>query len=287
MERAAGTVTDNEIATLARLARHADYDRYLCALFAPARRRGALFTLIAFNHEVARIRDVVSEPMLGLIRLQWWREVIETAYTDAPARRHEVAAPLTDVIRAQGLSRAHFDRLLDAREHDMEDAPHETLAALTDYARATAGGMTRLMLEALGADDDASAKAGAAVGVAWALVGLLRALPFHASGGRVMLPTALFREAGLAPEDLPQGLPHPGVAPVVETVAAAARESLASARRERVPRGALAPLLQARLATLYLAKLRRLNHDPFAAPVSLSMTRRQLALMGAMLTGRI
>ena len=58
----------------------ADYDRYLSALFAPACRREALFALIAFNHEIARIPEAVSEPMLGRIRLQWWREVLEAVY---------------------------------------------------------------------------------------------------------------------------------------------------------------------------------------------------------------
>ena len=34
-------------------------------------------TLYAFNHELARAREAVSEPPLALIRLQWWREVVE------------------------------------------------------------------------------------------------------------------------------------------------------------------------------------------------------------------
>ena len=85
------------------LARAADYDRYLSALFAPVGRREALFALIAFNHEIARIPEAVSEPMLGRIRLQWWREVVEAVYAGAPARRHEVAVPLADAIRACSL----------------------------------------------------------------------------------------------------------------------------------------------------------------------------------------
>ena len=88
------------------LARAADYDRYLSALFAPVGSREALFALIAFNHEIARIPEAVSEPMLGRIRLQWWREVVEAVYAGAPARRHEVAVPLADAIRACSLDRA-------------------------------------------------------------------------------------------------------------------------------------------------------------------------------------
>ncbi len=75
--------------------------------------------------------------MLGQIRLQWWREVIEAAYPGAPARRHEVVQPLVAAIAAFGLSRAHFDRIIDARERDLDDTPPADLAALIDYAEGT------------------------------------------------------------------------------------------------------------------------------------------------------
>ena len=38
-----------------------------------------LFALYAFNHEVARVAETVREPMLGAIRLEWWRETVEGA----------------------------------------------------------------------------------------------------------------------------------------------------------------------------------------------------------------
>ena len=72
-----------------------------CALFAPADRRETLFLLYAFNHELARAREVASQPTLALIRLQWWREVIEGA-----RRRHEVAAPLGEALDAGRLDAA-------------------------------------------------------------------------------------------------------------------------------------------------------------------------------------
>ena len=75
--------------------RRHDPDRFLTALFAPPEKRDALLTLYAFNHELARAREAVSEPPLALIRLQWWREVVEGA-----RRRHEVAEPLAAAIEA-------------------------------------------------------------------------------------------------------------------------------------------------------------------------------------------
>jgi NADH dehydrogenase [ubiquinone] 1 alpha subcomplex assembly factor 6 len=66
-----------ELSYCAQQLRRLDPDRYLTALFAPDRRREGLFALYAFNLEVARAREAVREPMMGLIRLQWWRDALE------------------------------------------------------------------------------------------------------------------------------------------------------------------------------------------------------------------
>jgi len=75
-----------------------DNDRFLTCLFAPADRREALFALYAFNLEIAKTREVVTEPILGQIRLQWWHDSIGEVY-EGGGRRHEVLQPLADAIR--------------------------------------------------------------------------------------------------------------------------------------------------------------------------------------------
>src|SRR5579872_5539453 len=101
---------------LADLVRRQDRDRFLSALFVPADRRAAVLALYAFNHEIAKTRDVVSEPLLGRIRLQWWREAIEEVYAGGTVRAHVVMTPLAAAIREHGLAREHFDAMIDARE---------------------------------------------------------------------------------------------------------------------------------------------------------------------------
>src|SRR5438552_16844209 len=76
------------------LVRRHDHDRYLSALFAPEPARAGLFALYAFNVEVAKTREVVREPILGSIRLQWWRDALAEIYGGGPVRRHEVVEPL-------------------------------------------------------------------------------------------------------------------------------------------------------------------------------------------------
>ncbi len=70
-------LADGNLVRALEALQRADRDRYLCALAAPAQLRPDLVTLYAFNAELAGIADKVSETMLGLIRLQWWRDALE------------------------------------------------------------------------------------------------------------------------------------------------------------------------------------------------------------------
>ncbi|MGF6231875.1 NADH dehydrogenase [ubiquinone] 1 alpha subcomplex assembly factor 6 [Inquilinus ginsengisoli] len=267
--------------------RRLDHDRYLTCLFAPAPRRAGLFALYAFNIEVAKTREVVSQPLLGQIRLQWWRDAIGEIYDGRP-RRHEVLDALAPAIWAYDLSRAHFDTVLDARERDLEDEPPATLADLERYAADTAGPLLRLHLEVLGVREDAAHRAATAVGTAWALVGLMRALPFHARQKRLYLPQEIIAAAGVDRGLLFEMKPHDGLRRAAARVAEAARERLAEARalRHEVPRTAVPALLSARLADGYLRRLRRAGHDVFSALVQEPPPLRQADLVLGAILGR-
>ncbi len=266
-------------------ARRFDRDRFLCALFAPAERREALFALLAFNAEVARIREIVSQPMLGMIRLQWWRDAIAGIYTGAPPR-HAVVQALSLAVERHGLSRGYFDRLIDAREFDLGDEPPADIDALVDYAEATSSTLTRLALEALGADGEAAREAARHVGIGWALTGLLRAAPFHARTRRRYLPEDLMNAAGV--DALFRLKPSPELAGPVAEVAATARRHLAQARalRPQLPRTALPALLPATLAHVYLNRLRSTAYNPFDHRLEASPVAMQLRLIVAAALGR-
>src|SRR5256885_12928157 len=80
----------DRLSPVAALVRRHDRDRFQTVLFAPAARREALFALYAFNYEIARVRESVTLPMLGQIRLQWWRENIAAAFQGGAIRHHHV-----------------------------------------------------------------------------------------------------------------------------------------------------------------------------------------------------
>src|SRR5215468_4243353 len=181
--------------------RQFDRDRYLTVLFAGSHARADLVALYAFNLEVAKTRELVREPMMGLMRLQWWRDCIAEIYA-GNERRHQVAQPLAAAIRRHGLERAAFERLLEAREADLGETPPATLPALVGYANATAGSLGVLAVQVLGGAGDQEARAVRAVWIAWALAGLLRAVPFHARHRCVHLPQDLLAQQGLEAHDV-------------------------------------------------------------------------------------
>ena len=263
-------MSETEISYCARLLRQQDPDRYLTALFAPAERREALFALYAFNLELARARESVREPVMGRMRLQWWRDSLPEIMA-GQARAHEVARPLAAAVVAHGLDRQLLERLIDAREQDMEPDPPADLPALLDYARGTSSTLAELALEILGRPDSATRETGRALGIAWALVGLLRAVPFHAAQRRLYLPASLMEEAGLRPGQLFEHGSSPELRAVVRRLAEEAERWLKDARRGRwaVARQYQPALLPAVLARGHLSRLAAAGYDPFDARVQL------------------
>ncbi|NBB82763.1 MAG: squalene/phytoene synthase family protein, partial [Alphaproteobacteria bacterium] len=225
---------DDLLSPCGRLVRRYDHDRYLTALFAPPDRREALFALYAFNTEVAKTREAVSEPLLGQIRLQWWRESLDGIAAATP-RRHEVVEPLAEAIDRFGLDRALLDQVIDARERDLElDArPFADLDELEAYGRATNGPLHRLALQVLGVGAEPAHAAAEEVGAAWALTGLARAVPFHARHKRLYLPRTLIEAEGAEVGDVFEMRSPPGLHAAVRRVAERARARLRDARRRR------------------------------------------------------
>jgi phytoene synthase len=254
------------------VSRH-DPERFLTALFAPDRCRESLLALYAFNLEIAKIREVVSEPMLGEIRLQWWREAIEEIYEGTP-RRHAVVEALADAVRSADLPREPFDRLIDARAMDLAEDPPATLDMLERYAADTSSVLQHMVLRVLGvedggAEDGASRDAAGKIGVAWALIGLIRAMGFHVRKKRVYLPAELIERHGIVRLDLMELRRSDALCGAVRELSERASALLAEARlrRREIPRAALPALLTAPLSDSHLRRIARAGFDPFAPAI--------------------
>jgi NADH dehydrogenase [ubiquinone] 1 alpha subcomplex assembly factor 6 len=267
--------------------RRFDRDRYITALFARPELRADLMALYAFNLEVAKTREMVREPVMGLMRLQWWRDSLAEIYT-GNERRHQVVQPLAAAIRRHGLDRSLFDRLIDGREGDMGETPPAGLPALVAYVDATAGGLGLLAAQTLGGAGEQAARAVRAVWIAWALAGLLRALPFHARHRRIHLPQDLLAHHGLDVRDILERRRPPALADVVRAVAVEARGQLATGRAlgRAAPRRLLPVMLMGTLAARYLRQLEAVGFDVYAPRLQEVPPGRVWRLLWRSLRGR-
>jgi phytoene synthase len=274
-----------QAASLADVVRRVDFDRYLSSLFAPVALRRDLHVLYAFNHEVAKTAETVSQPIAGQIRLQWWRDRIAELYRGV-AVEHPVVEGLSAIISARNLPRDLFDDLIDAREHDLEEAPFATIEEFEAYADATSGHVMRLAARILGAGDILDTQA-RDLGIAYAIAGLCRALPYHATRRRLMLPVDRLMASRVSLEDVFAGKGGERLNPLFQDMARCARDHLAAARGQRIARSVLPALLPAAVAPLYLRALTRPGFDVFHNSSDVGVHRRQLAMLGAMIRQRV
>ena len=250
--------------------RQHDKCRYLTALLAPPEERAALFALFAFNIEIAKAGDVTSEAMLGEIRLTWWREAIDEL-CDGKPRDHLVIQALAEVLQRKSIDKSEFDALIKSRIQDLEDERFARTADLGRYAEESGGRLSLMAVEMLGRTDAATRDAAWDIGTAWALIGMMRSLGYHAGKRRLYLPTENLKSARLSCEDVYARRNSPALASIVSDVVQAAQESLSSARL-RCPkpyRWAMPVLLLAPLASAYARRFKKAQYDPFTKEISL------------------
>ncbi|MEL6207749.1 MAG: squalene/phytoene synthase family protein [Pseudomonadota bacterium] len=252
------------VAACAALVASGDPDRFLATMTAPVEARAVLFPIYAFNLEVARAPWVSPEPIIGEMRLQWWRDALAEIGRGDPPRAHEVAAPLAEVARRTPLPLQALDALVEHHRAVLETTPFSDTDALDAFLAATGGGLMWSAAAALGASEDA-APAIRSLGWAAGLAGWLRAIPELEARGR---------------HPLPDGRP--------ETVAELARLGLARLDEARGPMPvAIRPALRAGWRTR--TTLRQAARDPSAVAegrLGESEFARRASLTFKALTGR-
>jgi phytoene synthase len=184
----------------ANFIRQHDPDRFLISLLAPRQHRAALWVLFAFNYEIAKTREVVSDTTIGLIRLQWWRDALSEIYDGKAPRKHEVVTPLADVIKRYDLPQELFDNLIYAREFDLEGVAPASLEGLLSYCDFTTTPLTQLALMILGESEEEEVVR--AVSTHYALLGTLRAVPYMLGKRHVMIPQDILGEHDLNTEKI-------------------------------------------------------------------------------------
>jgi phytoene synthase len=262
---------EDAFAYCAELVRTADRDRFLASLFAPVQHRDALYALYAFNVEVSRVREVAHEPLPGEIRLQWWSEVVNGERGEE-ARANPVAAALLAVIERYSLAPSKMIALIDARRFDLYNEPMMRLADLEAYARKTSSALIALTVRILAGVD--AQEVADTLGIAAAVVALLRALPLHAARGQLYVPIEVLDRHGVQVQDVLAGRSSDGLNTAVAELRNHARGLLVAARKQTtaLPSEAWPAFLPVALVGPSLDRLERC--DAFS-PVELPPWRRQ------------
>ncbi len=261
--------------------RAADHDRYVSALYAPADKREALFSLYAFNAEISGIRDRIREALPGEVRLQWWRDVI-AAENDGAGIGHPVADALKATISAHRLPKLAFENMLEARVFDLYDDPMPSRTDLEGYCGETAAALIQLAAMVLDpAEAPRFAELAGRAGCAQAMTGLLLLLPLHRKRGQCFVPADILAAAGSSPEEFVAGDGGPGAQRAVAAMIALAQEHLAAfeSGASALPVSLRSAFLPLALSRAYLGKMESSRHSPLNGVARLSAWRRHWLLL--------
>lgn len=234
--------------------RQVDYDRFLAIQLAPPPARAGLYAVTAFHAELARIAQMVSEPMLGHIRLAWWREALEEIELGKTPRNHPVVLALAAYYSTCPQIFPWLSKVIDARAADLDTSLIAHEAQWLEYGDATAGALHMAWALLLGVDA-AHHETIQAQARAYAMIGLVRAIPFMHSQGWLRFPHARMNAADMITLE-----PSDGVAALCKAVVADALVLLPN--RQQVPLAK--PLLAlAALTSHHARQLAHVGYDPY------------------------
>ena len=264
-----GAASNDAAAFCSDLARAQDFRTYAASLFISPAARRAWIALAAFNAEVAHVRDHVSQPLPGEIRLQWWRDVLtgEGQGSRGEAEANPVAAELLRAIALHDLPIEALVRLIDAHVFDVYDDPMPDMAALEAHCRDTAAALYALRAKVLGVTSPDVARIAEHAGIAEGLTDVMLALPRHAARRQLYLPGDLMNLHGVIAEEF-----------FLRQAGPPLKDALEHLRREADEQMTLAPLMlesapsAARPSFLPLAVIGKIlsrlgTSDPFAPPL--------------------
>jgi phytoene synthase len=248
----------------ADLVRSHDFVRYASALFVPAEQRRALLALYAFNAEISRIRDQITQPLPGEIRMQWWTDLLAgTAHGGVEG--NPVAAELMLAIRSFGLPSEPMSRLIDEHQFDLYNDPMPTLAALEGYVHATSSVLFTLAARIFAPPSVEIEHLARHAGFALGFVQVIASLPRDAARRQLFLPLQFLQSHGSGIEEVFSGRQSANARAAIDQLIGEARRHLqtAEALLAQVPSGVRPVFLPLAQVRRDLKRMSRADNDPF------------------------
>jgi 15-cis-phytoene synthase len=253
-----------DAAFCADLVRSHDFVRYASALFVPAQERRALLALYAFNVEISRIRDQVSQPLPGELRMQWWTDLLEGA-GHGGEEGNPVAAELLRAMRGFGLPPEPLLRLIDEHQFDLYNDPMPTLAALEGYILETSSSLYMLAARIFAAPSSEIEHLARHAGLASGFAQVIGALPRDAARRQLFLPLQFLQSHGSSIEEVFSGRQTVNARAAIDRLIGEARQHLQTAEGllSQVSPTLRPVFLPLALVRRDLASMSRADNDPF------------------------
>jgi len=143
----------------------ADPERALAVAYAPRPARAALTALFALDERFGQIVASTSEPMIGLMRLAWWREALEKLDRD-PAPAEPLLRTLADHVLRLGITGEQLAAIEDGWAALIDGEADE--GAIARHGRERGGNLFAVASTILVTDD----RRLPAAGEVWALADL-------------------------------------------------------------------------------------------------------------------
>jgi phytoene synthase len=207
-----------DLAACAALLQGGSRTFFAAALILPRGLRRSATALYAF----CRLADDAVDNGGGLRALAQLDERLDRAYAGRPL---DFAADraFADVVARHGIPRALPAALIEGFAWDAEGRRYETLADLRAYAARVAGSVGAMMAMLMGARAPQVIARACDLGVAMQLTNIARDVGEDASLGRLYLPLAWLRGAGIDPDAfLARPKPTPALGAAVRRLLAAA-----------------------------------------------------------------
>jgi 15-cis-phytoene synthase len=248
----------------AELVRTHDFTRYVSTLFAPAEQRRALVALYAFNVEISRVHEQVSQPLPGEMRLQWWTDML-AGTSHGGVEGNPVAAELMLAIRNWRLPVERLSRLIEEHQFDLYNDPMPSMAALEGYINDTSSALFSLAAGIAGRPSEAVDHLARHAGLAQGMGRVIAALPLDASRRRLFVPQQVLESHGCGIEEVFAGKQTPKLRAALDQLVGEARGHLktAYALLVDVPPPVRPVFLPLALVDRDLERMSRADNDPF------------------------
>jgi 15-cis-phytoene synthase len=260
--------TKDSASFCADLVRSHDFVRYASTLFMPAVPRRALLSIYAFHVEISRVREQVSQPLPGEMRLQWWTDMLAGS-GHGGVEGNPVAAELLSVIRDHRLPVDLLTRLVDEHQFDLYNDPMPSMAALEGYLNDTSSALFSLGARVASRPSEAIDHLARHAGLAFGLVQVIATLPWDAARRQLFMPLQLLEQHGSGTEQVFSGKQTPQARAAIDALLGEARAHLKTAFEllADIPREARPIFLPLALVRRDCKRMSRADSDPFVPRV--------------------